>query len=60
MTQDQAPATKPGQLKETERVEAGPGPGRITAGDAAPPRHLALRHVLAAEDGVLLLRHARP
>ena len=37
---------------------AGPGPGRITAGDAAPPRHLPLRHVLAAEDGVLLLRHA--
>ncbi|MEU8420974.1 pyrimidine reductase family protein [Micromonospora sp. NPDC048835] len=39
---------------------AGPGPGRITAGEAAPPRHLPLRHVLAAEDGVLMLRHARP
>ncbi|MEU1398750.1 pyrimidine reductase family protein [Micromonospora zamorensis] len=39
---------------------AGPGPGRITAGDVAPPRHLPLRHVLAAEDGVLMLRHARP
>ncbi|MEV4119593.1 pyrimidine reductase family protein [Micromonospora sp. NPDC049645] len=38
---------------------AGPGSGRITAGDAAPPRQLQLRHVLAAEDGVLLLRHAR-
>ncbi|MEU7755982.1 pyrimidine reductase family protein [Micromonospora sp. NPDC049101] len=38
---------------------AGPGPGRITAGDTTPPRHLPLRHVLAAEDGVLLLRHAR-
>ncbi|MEV1154171.1 pyrimidine reductase family protein [Micromonospora chokoriensis] len=39
---------------------AGPGPGRITAGDTAPPRHLPLRHVLAADDGVLMLRHARP
>ncbi|RLP95313.1 pyrimidine reductase family protein [Micromonospora sp. BL4] len=38
---------------------AGPGPGRITAGDATPPRQLPLRHVLAADDGVLLLRHAR-
>ncbi|MFG1884258.1 pyrimidine reductase family protein [Micromonospora sp. NPDC049102] len=38
---------------------AGPGPGRITAGAASPPRHLPLRHVLAADDGVLLLRHAR-
>lgn len=38
---------------------AGPGPGRITAGDPAPPRHLPLRHVLAADDGVLMLRHAR-
>ncbi|MBM0277941.1 pyrimidine reductase family protein [Micromonospora tarensis] len=38
---------------------AGPGPGRITAGTPVPPRHLPLRHVLAAEDGVLLLRHAR-
>ncbi|MEV4655816.1 pyrimidine reductase family protein [Micromonospora sp. NPDC049301] len=38
---------------------AGPGPGRITAGDATPPRQLPLRHVLAADDGVLMLRHAR-
>ncbi|MEU7976062.1 pyrimidine reductase family protein [Micromonospora sp. NPDC049089] len=39
---------------------AGAGPGRITAGDTAPPRHLPLRHVLASDDGVLMLRHARP
>ncbi|MFI6241141.1 pyrimidine reductase family protein [Micromonospora sp. NPDC050795] len=39
---------------------AGPGPGRITAGDSAAPRHLPLRHVLASDDGVLMLRHARP
>ncbi|WP_406076916.1 pyrimidine reductase family protein [Micromonospora sp. NBC_00858] len=39
---------------------AGPGPGRITAGAATPPRQLPLRHVLAADDGVLMLRHARP
>ncbi|MBQ0904644.1 pyrimidine reductase family protein [Micromonospora sp. U21] len=38
---------------------AGPGPGRITAGDATQPRQLPLRHVLAADDGVLMLRHAR-
>ncbi|MFE9691137.1 pyrimidine reductase family protein [Micromonospora sp. NPDC005806] len=38
---------------------AGAGPGRITAGDGGPPRHLPLRHVLAAEDGVLMLRYAR-
>jgi riboflavin biosynthesis pyrimidine reductase len=38
---------------------AGAGPGRISAGDATGPRHLPLRHVLAADDGVLLLRHAR-
>ncbi|WP_116505048.1 pyrimidine reductase family protein [Micromonospora sp. B006] len=38
---------------------AGAGPGRITAGDASPPRHLPLRHVLAAADGVLMLRYAR-
>ncbi|MFU8850621.1 pyrimidine reductase family protein [Micromonospora sp. SL1-18] len=38
---------------------AGAGPGRITAGDASAPRRLPLRHVLAAEDGVLLLRYAR-
>ncbi|MEU1810507.1 pyrimidine reductase family protein [Micromonospora aurantiaca (nom. illeg.)] len=38
---------------------AGAGPGRITAGDASVPRHLPLRHVLAAADGVLMLRYAR-
>ncbi|MEH1164475.1 pyrimidine reductase family protein [Micromonospora sp. CPCC 205539] len=38
---------------------AGPGSGRITAGDAAPPRQLALQHVLAAGDGALLTRYAR-
>ncbi|PPA58635.1 pyrimidine reductase family protein [Micromonospora chalcea] len=38
---------------------AGAGPGRITAGDASPPRHLPLRHVLAAAYGVLMLRYAR-
>ncbi|MGN9776577.1 pyrimidine reductase family protein [Micromonospora sp. H33] len=38
---------------------AGPGPGRITAGEASPVRHLPLRHVLAASDGVLMLRYAR-
>ncbi|SBT38630.1 pyrimidine reductase family protein [Micromonospora narathiwatensis] len=38
---------------------AGAGPGRITAGDGSPPRRLPLRHVLTAEDGVLLLRYAR-
>ncbi|WP_319464206.1 pyrimidine reductase family protein [Micromonospora sp. RTP1Z1] len=37
---------------------AGAGPGRITAGDASPPRRLPLRHVLAADDGVLMLRYA--
>ena len=37
----------------------GPGPGRITAGPASPPRALTLRHVLAAADGSLLLRYAR-
>ncbi|PZG00946.1 pyrimidine reductase family protein [Micromonospora deserti] len=36
----------------------GAGPGRITAGEPSPVRHLPLRHVLAA-DGVLLLRYAR-
>ena len=38
---------------------AGAGPGRITAGDASPPRELPLRHVLAVGDGVLMLRYAR-
>lgn len=38
---------------------AGPGPGRITAGPAGPPRELPLRHVLTAADGVLMLRYAR-
>ncbi len=38
---------------------AGAGAGRITAGPASPPRGLALRHVLAADDGVLLLRYGR-
>jgi riboflavin biosynthesis pyrimidine reductase len=38
---------------------AGAGPGRITAGDPSPARRLPLRHVLRAEDGTLLLRHAR-
>lgn len=38
---------------------AGAGPGRITAGEPSPVRHLPLRHVLAAADGGLLLRYAR-
>lgn len=38
---------------------AGAGPGRITAGDASPPRELPLRHALAADDGTLMLRYAR-
>ncbi|SCL31402.1 Pyrimidine reductase, riboflavin biosynthesis [Micromonospora nigra] len=38
---------------------AGAGPGRITAGGASPVRHLPLRHVLAAADGMLMLRYAR-
>ncbi|WP_200209233.1 pyrimidine reductase family protein [Micromonospora coerulea] len=38
---------------------AGGGPGRISAGDASAPRRLPLRHVLAAEDGALMLRYAR-
>ncbi len=38
---------------------AGAEPGRITAGDGSAPRHLPLRHVLVAEDGVLMLRYAR-
>jgi riboflavin biosynthesis pyrimidine reductase len=38
---------------------AGPGAGRITAGPPSPPRGMAVRHVLAAADGALLLRYAR-
>ncbi|WP_428961294.1 pyrimidine reductase family protein [Micromonospora fluostatini] len=38
---------------------AGPGPGRITAGGSSALRRLPLRHVLAADDGTLLLRYAR-
>ena len=38
---------------------AGPGAGRITAGMAGPVRKMALRHVLAADDGALLLRYTR-
>ncbi|GGM35191.1 hypothetical protein GCM10011608_19760 [Micromonospora sonchi] len=38
---------------------AGPGAGRITAGEPAPVRGLPLRHVLLADDGTLLLRYAR-
>ncbi|TDB70759.1 pyrimidine reductase family protein [Micromonospora sp. KC721] len=38
---------------------AGAGPGRITAGGPSAPRALGLRHVLAADDGVLLLRYVR-
>ena len=38
---------------------AGPGAGRITAGSAGPARTMTLRHVLAADDGALLLRYTR-
>ncbi|GAB3080454.1 pyrimidine reductase family protein [Micromonospora schwarzwaldensis] len=38
---------------------AGGGPGRITAGAGSAARHLTLRHVLAAADGVLMLRYTR-
>ncbi|MFC4021911.1 pyrimidine reductase family protein [Micromonospora sp. GCM10011542] len=38
---------------------AGAGPGRITAGDPGAPRRMPLRHVLATDDGTLLLRYAR-
>lgn len=39
---------------------AGAGPGRITSGESSPAaRSLPLRHVLLADDGTLLLRHAR-
>jgi riboflavin biosynthesis pyrimidine reductase len=37
---------------------AGPGAGRITAGPPTPPRALALKHILAADD-MLLLRYTR-
>ncbi|HEX5543090.1 MAG TPA: pyrimidine reductase family protein [Micromonospora sp.] len=37
---------------------AGAGAGRITAGPPSAPRHLPLRHVLAAE-GMLMLRYGR-
>lgn len=39
---------------------AGPGADRITAGSGHPPGPLALRHVLADDEGVLLLRYTRP
>ncbi|MGC4891426.1 pyrimidine reductase family protein [Micromonospora sp. DT227] len=38
---------------------AGAGPGRITAGPGSAARPLPLRHVLAAADGVLMLRYTR-
>ncbi|NLU80412.1 pyrimidine reductase family protein [Micromonospora sp. HNM0581] len=38
---------------------AGAGPGRIVAGDTSVIRHLPLRQVLVATDGVLMLRYAR-
>lgn len=37
---------------------AGPGPDRIIAGPAGSPRRLALRHILAGQD-LLLLRYTR-
>lgn len=37
----------------------GAGAGRITAGQRSSPRAMALRHVLAAADGVVMLRYAR-
>lgn len=37
----------------------GPGAGRITAGPSCPPLGMTLRHVLAADDGALILRHTR-
>ncbi|MEV1286405.1 pyrimidine reductase family protein [Micromonospora sp. NPDC049679] len=37
---------------------AGPGASRITTGPPGPPRAMTLRHVLTADD-VLLLRHSR-
>ncbi|HEY0696382.1 MAG TPA: pyrimidine reductase family protein [Micromonospora sp.] len=38
---------------------AGAGAGRIAAGPGSAPRGMVLRHVLAADDGVLMLRHPR-
>lgn len=39
---------------------AGPGAGRIVAGEpVATPRQMALRHVVEADDGALLLRYTR-
>lgn len=38
---------------------AGPGSGRITAGQAHPSRQMRLAHVLTADDGTVLLRHVR-
>jgi riboflavin biosynthesis pyrimidine reductase len=37
----------------------GPGAARITAGLPSAPRDMELRHVLAAGDGTLILRHTR-
>ncbi|MGA3563713.1 pyrimidine reductase family protein [Melissospora conviva] len=36
-----------------------PDAGRIIAGPVGPPRPMRLAHVLAADDGTLLLRHTR-
>ena len=38
---------------------AGPGAGRITAGDVHPPRHMRLSRMDTADDGTLLLRYER-
>jgi riboflavin biosynthesis pyrimidine reductase len=38
---------------------AGPGADRITAGPASPPRGMAVRHILSADDGALMLRYVR-
>jgi riboflavin biosynthesis pyrimidine reductase len=37
----------------------GAGAGRITAGPASAPRSMRVRHILAAEDGAVLLRYVR-
>ena len=39
---------------------AGPGADRIIAGSGHPPSRMALRHVLADDQGMLLLRYTRP